>query len=576
MQVIDFFKANCKHCYKCVRSCPVKAIKVKDAQAQIMTENCILCGRCLEVCPQNAKRFDSDLERVKDYIRNQEKVIVSIAPSYLGILNDKNPGQVVWALKKLGFFAVRETAEGAAYVTAAFEELMSQHKMKNIISTCCPSVNDFIEKYYPELIPYMAPVVSPMIAHGMLLKKMYGPETKVVFLGPCIAKKEEAEGDQRTGGAIDAVINFTEFEQWLIDENIHPSETDTAAMDNPDPQINRLYPVSGGVITSVMTKHASKKNDEKCNQDRAYRRIFIDGVDNCREFFDHMESDGLENCFIEANMCEGGCIKGPAVDKMNISRYRAAFAIEDSVAYKDDGYERLPEDIDLEKVFYSRCAVSKMPTEAQIQTILKATGKYNKDQELNCGACGYPTCREKAIAVYQGKAEQEMCLPYTYEKARSMSNVVMETTPNGILIVESDYRIVEFSRQAEKFFNVSKTEALQMYIFELMPQDDFDMVMKTHKSIYRKKVEMVAYGITVLETLVHIPEIDGILCILQDITDDEKLLEEEYNVKLETVEMAQKVIDKQMMVAQEIAGLLGETTAETKAILNKMKRSILK
>ena len=191
MKIIDFKKASCKHCYKCVRSCSVKAIRVKNAQAEIMKEYCILCGKCLEVCPQNAKTFVSDLEQVKSYIRSGQKVVVSIAPSYLGIMDYKMPGQVVDGLMRLGFTAVRETAEGAALVTEEYARILEAGQMDNVITTCCPSVNDLIEKYYPSLVPFMAPVVSPMVANGRLIKEIYGADTRVVFLGPCIAKKRK-------------------------------------------------------------------------------------------------------------------------------------------------------------------------------------------------------------------------------------------------------------------------------------------------------------------------------------------------------------------------------------------------
>lgn len=191
MRVIDFKDASCRHCYKCVRHCEVKAISVQNAQAHIMKDHCINCGHCLEVCPQNAKKFASDMDRVVGYLRQNMKVIISIAPSYLGVLDYDKPGQVVSALKKLGFYEVRETAEGAALVTKEYRRLLKEGKMTNIITTCCPSVNDLIEKYYPELVPLMAPVVSPMIAHGRLIRQIYGDDVKVVFLGPCIAKKRK-------------------------------------------------------------------------------------------------------------------------------------------------------------------------------------------------------------------------------------------------------------------------------------------------------------------------------------------------------------------------------------------------
>ena len=195
MNVIDFKDAKCRHCYKCVRHCMVKAIAVVNEQAHILHDHCIHCGHCLEVCPQNAKTFASDLSRVKGYLASGAKTVISIAPSYLGVIEAGTPGQIVSALLSLGFSEVRETAEGAALVTAEYQKLLDEKKMQNIITTCCPAMNDLVEKYYPECASLMAPVVSPMIAHGRYIKKLYGDATKVVFLGPCIAKKQEAEGD---------------------------------------------------------------------------------------------------------------------------------------------------------------------------------------------------------------------------------------------------------------------------------------------------------------------------------------------------------------------------------------------
>ena len=565
MKIIDFKKASCKHCYKCVRSCSVKAIRVKNAQAEIMNEYCILCGKCLEVCPQNAKTFVSDLEQVKSYIRSGQKVVVSIAPSYLGIMDYKMPGQVVDGLMRLGFTAVRETAEGAALVTEEYARILEAGQMDNVITTCCPSVNDLIEKYYPSLVPFMAPVVSPMVAHGRLIKEIYGADTRVVFLGPCIAKKEEAEEDDRTEGAIDAVIHFGELKEWMQEEGIVLEQCESRPMANPNPKINRLYPISRGVIQSVMVSEKPEK----------YRKLFVDGIENCRELLEAMEAGEIHGCFIEMNMCEGGCIKGPATSKMDFSRYRARFQIEDQIEDAPAETEKSAVDVPMAKTFYSRRQNDRMPTEAQIQEILKAVGKYNRDQELDCGACGYTSCREKAVAVFQGKAELEMCLPHTYEQARSMSNLGMDETPNGIFVIQQDLTISEFNRRAEEIFGVSRSEAVGRYIFEYMEADVFESVLADHAAIHRKKLDLIPYGITVLLSAVYIDSQDSVLVIMQDITSEEKELEHQYQLKMKTVEAAQMVIDKQMMVAQEIAGLLGETTAETKATLNQLKRSIL-
>lgn len=565
MQVINFQKASCKHCYRCVRSCSVKAICVKNDQAQIMDDYCILCGHCLEACPQNAKTFSSDLDRVKEYLRQGYKTIISIAPAYLGVLEYNHPGQVVGALLKLGFSGVRETAEGAAYITNAYHRMLDAGKMKNIITTCCPSVNDLVEKYYPSLTPYMAPVVSPMIAHGKMIKKIYGDDVRVVFLGPCIAKKEEAAYDMRTGGCIDAVINFAEIEAWLEQENIDIRQCDSRPMDNPDPKINRLYPVTHGILQSVLAK----------GEDNHYKKLFVDGADNCHELFRAMEADEINRYFAEVNICDGGCINGPALAGLKSSRFKSRFAIEAQVEHKAPAYPESLKGISLDKQFYSRQLKEKMPTEEEIIHILKATGKYNKDQELNCSACGYATCRDKAIAVYQGKAEQQMCLPYNFEMANSKANTVLEVTPNAILIADASMKITEFNKKAEEIFGIHRSNALNMYLFDLMETDDAEQVIRTHQPIHRKKYELKSYGIMSLMTIVYTSNQDSILIILQDITEEEKELEKQYMLKIDTVEMAQKVIDKQMMVAQEIAGLLGETTAETKATLNRLKRTIL-
>lgn len=565
MNVIDFQKANCRNCYKCVRSCSVKAIRIKNEQAQIMNEHCILCGHCLEVCPQNAKTFSSDLDRVKSFLRQGQKTVISIAPSYLGVMKYTHPGQVVTALKQLGFKQIRETAEGAAYVTNAYHRILEEGSMKNVISTCCPSVNDLIEKYFPDLTPYMAPVVSPMVAHGMLIKKQLGMNTKVVFLGPCIAKKEEAELDERTSGWIDAVINFSEAEQWMEEEGIEVKALEPSPMDNPDPKVNRLYPVSSGVMTSVVAKNGKD----------TYRKLFVDGLDNCIDLFRGMANGELEHCFIEANVCEGGCIKGPAISKMEVSRFKAKLDIEEQIEYVSPDYPEAPPEVDLEKQFYSRVEKEKMPTEEEIRSILRKTGKYSREDELDCGACGYGSCREKAIAVFQEKAELGMCLPYAFDKANSMANTVMEQTPNAILVADQDMRIMEFNKAAEKMFKQSKSVAVEKYLFELIDHTDFLYVYDTHEPIVHKRVAYEDLGIYTTQTLVYVKEQDAVLGIFEDVTEEENNKKKHYQLQVETVEMAQKVIDKQMMVAQEIAGLLGETTAETKVTLTKLRDSIL-
>lgn len=569
MNVIGFKEAKCKNCFKCVRICDVKAITIKNEQAEIMSDKCILCGHCLEACPQNAKTFISDIDLVKSFLDSNHKTVVSIAPSYLGVLDFDSPGQVVTALKLLGFHAVRETAEGAAYVTREYEHLLLHSKMDNIITTCCPSVNDLIEIYYPSLIASMAPVVSPMIAHGKLIKKVYGNDTKVVFLGPCIAKKREAVGDDRTKGYIDAVITFQELKEWLLSEQIHLHELNDTPLDNPDPCVHRLYPISSGVISSVIT---SKQEVDR------YRKFYVHGMKNCIELFESMQKGEISGSFIEVNLCNGGCIKGTGLDREVISRFKVKLDMEEKIKKEpisDPNYFDHLSQLELFKVFRDRSPSDPLPSEREIRNILKQIGKTKKEHELNCGACGYSSCRDKAIAVYQGKAELNMCIPYMHEKAQSMANVVLDTTPNIILIVDSDMKIIEFSKAAQGYFHLSRATAKEKYLYELIDHTDFETVLTTHKNILGKKVTYPELGITTLQNIVYVEEQNGVLGIFQDITMDEDKQKQAYKMKIETIEMAQRVIDKQMLVAQEIAGLLGETTAETKVTLTKLRDTII-
>lgn len=568
MGIIDFKATKCKHCYKCVRNCEVKAIMIKDGRAEIMPDKCILCGKCLQICPQSAKTLISDLDLVKGYIKDGITTVVSIAPSYMGLLKYRTIGQVQAALKKLGFSDVRETSEGAVLVTEEYARLLRYGKMNNIITTCCPSVNDLIEIYYPQLVPFLAPVVSPMIAHGKLLKKEYGQDVKVVFLGPCIAKKKES-GDPRHDTCVDAVINFNDIYRWLKEEDIAIEDCEDMPFVKADPKVNRLYPVTNGVVNSVLATEGRADT---------YRKFYVHGARNCIDLCESMSRGEINGCFIEMNMCSGGCIKGPTVEDETISRFKVKLDMEETIAKEPVEAKKvaiMEEGLKLHKVYIDRSPKDLMPEEEQIQAILKKTGKARPEDELNCGACGYPTCREKAIAVFQKKAELNMCIPFMHDKAESLANLVMETSPNVVLIVDKDMKIMEYSAVGEKYFGKTRAEALEMYLYELIDTEDFQWVYDSHQNIHGKKITYPEYKLSTLQNIVYVEQQDVVLATFIDTTKEEEQMQQEYEKKLETIDLAQKVIHKQMMVAQEIAGLLGETTADTKTTLTKLCRSLL-
>ncbi len=568
MGIIDFKATKCKHCYKCVRNCEVKAIMIKDGRAEIMPDKCILCGKCLQICPQSAKTLVSDLDLVKGYIKSGKTVVVSLAPSYMGLLKYKTIGQVQAALLKLGFADVRETSEGAVLVTEEYARLLREAAMENIITTCCPSVNDLIEIYYPQLVPYLAPVVSPMIAHGKLLKKEYGQDAKVVFIGPCIAKKKESR-DERHDDCIDAVLNFNDLHQWLREADIEIEECEDIPFVKADPKVNRLYPVTNGVVNSVLATEGRADD---------YRKFYVHGIRNCIDLCESMSRGEINGCFIEMNMCSGGCIKGPTVEDETISRFKVKLDMEETIAKEPvqaKTVAAMEEGVVLRKNYLDRSPEDAMPTEEEIRAILKKIGKVRAEDELNCGACGYATCREKAVAVFQKKAEITMCIPYMHDKAESLANLVMETSPNVVMIVDKEMKIMEYSAVGEKYFGKTRAEALEMYLYELIDPADFQWVYDSHQNIHGKKITYPEYHLSTLQNIVYVEQQDVVLATIIDITKEEEQMQQDYEKKLETIDLAQKVIHKQMMVAQEIAGLLGETTAETKTTLTKLCRSLL-
>ena len=569
MRIINFNSTRCRHCYKCVRNCEIKAISVSGGRAVIMEDHCVLCGRCLAVCPQEAKTLTSEMSQVKAMIQCGDRVAAQLAPSYVGLLEFRERGQVRAALRKLGFADVFETAEGAAAVTGEYLHLMEDARMDNIITTCCPVINDMIEMYFPALVPLLAPVVSPMIASGRMIKQALGSDTRVVFVGPCIAKRREAR-DPRHADAVDAVISFDELQHWLLEEGIRVED----CRDEPfpfDPAVNRLYPVTGGVLASV---RAGLQGEVAAHH---YRQFAVHGLSSCIELCRDIEAGSVHRCMIEMNSCENGCIKGPAVTKKGVYPYKIKLDMQEAiqpVSVPENVIRRRTAGVDLQKQFEDRSLDEKLPTEAEIREILVKTGKHGPEDELNCGACGYASCREKAIAVYQGKAELEMCIPYLTSQAESMANLILNESPNAIIIADAAQNILEYASVGERFFGVSRDHALKHQLSELIDPADCEAVQNSHRNIYGKKVYYPEYDRWTLQNIVYIPKQNSTLLTFIDITAQEKRLQQEQATRNATIEMAQKVIRNQMFTAQKIASLLGETTAETKMTLTRLTHAI--
>ncbi len=561
MGAIGFKKAKCKDCYKCVRLCPVKAITIKDEHAKFVAGDCILCGQCLEACPQDAITVLSDIEKVKAYIAEGLPVVVSVSPAYLGIYTDAQPGQFIEALLMLGFKEVRETAEGAIYVTNEYERLMKEGKMDYIITSACPVINQLVENYYPDMIPYMAPVVTPTVAHGKMLREEFGHSVKIVSISPCLAESKE-----KNQGFFDAMITFEELDDWFLEKGICVEGCQQWRHNRVNPMINGAYATSGGINMALRAKGG---------ETYGYQTMYVEGIAACREVFHSIRHKEISKCFIELSSCVRGCINGPVTGRSKRNRFKAHLTLMDRIMKDFPETEALSENIDLTRVFEKRRAVDRMPTEDEIRAILAKIGKDTVEKELNCGACGFKTCREKAIAVYQGKSQIEMCTPYMYQNARSFSDVIMAVTPSLILTVDDQMRILEFNNAAEVKLGIAREQALKSYLHEIIDTKHFKDVFEEQRSKINVRVDYPSYGMKTQQNLIYVREQNIVIAIIRDITEEEAKLEKRYKLKMAAVESAQKVINKQMMVAHEIAGLLGETTAETKVTLTKLRDSLL-
>ncbi len=553
-QVITTQKVNCQDCHRCVRSCPVKAIGIESGHASVVLDKCILCGKCVVECPQQAKQVENQLEIVKKALADGKKVAFSIAPSFVTAFADLSFGQLRTLLKDFGACAVEETAVGAAAVSEIYSSLLATTDYP-VISCCCPVVTRLVEKYYPNLTHNLAPVVSPMIAHGRILKEKLGTETFVVFIGPCIAKIAEGR-DADLVGSIDAVLTFEHLQQWLagIDLRQDSIPEDNAALDTPGP--SRFFPITGGILKSF-TEHDETDTDV----------ITVHGLQNCMEVFECLSNWEISPRFVEALACDGGCIGGPGIPVHDGTPVKRAKVVNFARQATDSHLNiSLPLD-SLSRHHIPAPILSMEPSEIEIREILAKTAKFNKADEKNCGACGYSTCREKAIAVWQGLAEVDMCIPYMKSKAESFSNMVMDNSLNAIIVVDENMIIQEFNPASEKMFGHRVDLVKGTSLARIMDCSDLMYAVETQEKLAARRVEYPERSLITEQMILPIREHKMVILIITDISDREKQNRELQKVKLETIDKAAEIINRQMHVAQEIAGLLGETTGETKAAL---------
>ncbi len=565
MKFIEFDQKKCDECYKCLRVCPTKAIVFTEHRRDIVDDMCIKCGVCQASCPQEALTIQNDKYKVKKHINLGKKIVISLAPSYASAFNIDNPKRIITALRQLGASWIEETSVAAELVSQCYETQIEKDPKKNILTTCCPSANYLVQYYYPELLDYLLPVVSPMIAHGKLLKERFGNDCYVVFIGPCLAKKAEAESE----GHIDAVLTFNELLEWFSEMQLDYTELAPGTFDAEPTLRGMAYPVGGSLF----------HNDRVTPINSQYTTLRVDGVERCKDLLETLKKDGLNKYCVEMNICHGSCVNGPDMPHDGQTYYQRKDRLleylkcHDTHQTLDTLLAEGAQKVSFEQTFEPKKTMLKYPTKEEVKQILRQIDKYSEKDYLNCGSCGYDTCEDKAIAVFNNLSKPHMCLPYLRSKAESLSSALFDHTPNLVCVLDHDLALLEYNPTFETRFHIDDISLKGMPILAFMNEDIFAECLANKASVVGRRETIDSHGRVFFCNAIYTERY--ILGIMTDITQTEKSRQELAQVKERTLVACQEVINKQMRVAQEIASLLGETTAETKVNLNRLKEIVL-
>lgn len=411
--LVSTIKERCRVCYTCVRECPAKAIRITAGQAEVIGDRCIGCGNCVRVCSQNAKKVRNCMARVGLLLTAGKKVAACLAPSFPAEFHDLDYRKVVGMVRALGFDYVTEVAFGADLVAAQYRELLEKEPDGCHIATTCPAIVSYVEKYHPGLVHALAPIASPMIAQSRALKQYYGDDTYVVFIGPCIAKKEEMWRDKKWK-SVNGVLTFSELRVMLKEKNIDPNNVEPSEFDPPHPGKGMLFAVGRGLLEA-----AELKEDLLTNE-----LVATDGTKNFAQAIKEFESGALDALMLEV-LCCSGCIMGSGMTAQSAQFTRrtdiSKYARQRLKNFDKNGWLEEKEKfayIDLSMAFEVNDHRLTTPSRDELKGILEKMGKSRPEDELNCGACGYDTCIDHAAAIHEGLAESEMCLPHTIEKLK--------------------------------------------------------------------------------------------------------------------------------------------------------------
>ncbi|PKN71145.1 MAG: histidine kinase [Candidatus Cloacimonetes bacterium HGW-Cloacimonetes-3] len=548
-------KTECQDCYKCVRACPVKAIRVANGSAEVIPEACILCGHCTQVCPVGAKKTRDDLHLAKELLKSKQSVYASIAPSYITEFGGLQSGKLIAALKQLGFAGVSETALGAQVVSAACAQLMSCNTQNILISSACPSVVHLIEQYYPHLTGSITPLMSPLRAHATMLKKEYGEDIGIVFFGPCIAKKTE------TGDDFDVALTFGDLRRWFTLEGVDWINIDSTEAFVPESaEEGGLYPIDGGMCNGI----------KACQPASDIHYMCFSGIDEIMEALRDIDKTSYSKpIFIEALACPGGCINGPAVSSKGATAKKRYKVLTDTPPSQNSHYD---DSLSIGSDYAARAIYKKVHSSTEIGAALLRISKKRREDELNCGGCGYDTCRDFAAALLEDKAEPAMCVSYLRKLTQNKAAALIKAMPSGVVIVddslkiiESNARFIEIIGGDASIVSEADPDLEGAYLERLISFHDlFATVLKNGSEVLVRDIHH--QGKILRITIFSIQPHQVVGGILQDIT--EPVIQRE-----QIIQKAGEVMKKNLTTVQQIAFLLGENAADSEVLLNSIIQS---
>ncbi len=559
-QVVFTNKAKCRDCYRCLRNCPVKAIRMSGGQAQVVSERCLACGTCIRQCPQGAKSYRMDLERTRELLAGGAPVGASVAPSFAALLSPARGRRLPSALRRLGFARVEETAVGAWHVAHQTAEFLRAKPAGPHVTTCCPAVVDYVERYRSGQLDQLIPLASPMIAHARLLKKRMGPGSAVIFIGPCVAKKAEADRPHYAG-IVDCVLTFEELQEWLDREQVDLDAFEESDFEQTPGAGARFFPVPGGLA------RAAGLGTDLLDTDI----VAATGPGEVIEALDAVAS-GADSVLVDALFCPGGCVNGPAAGwqrppfdcRRDLIHYAGSRAL---VPPPEPGRT------DIVTAFVSRpdALDNVIFSEDQIHAVLAQTGKMSEDDHLNCGACGYDSCRDKALAVLRGMAESDMCIPYMRRLAENRTDRIIETSPNGIVILDEKLNILSVNPAFQRMFACSPTVA-GTRISCLMDPEPFERLAIGTVSVVDEVLAFKTHDLLCRGLFYRLKDEDRYVGIFVNITDTAASRRQLDDLRQQTIAQARELLDHQITLAQNIACMLGESTAQGEELVaNLMK-----